>query len=100
MAEYIEKEAPVQFLLASAEGLHDTPSWKSLLEECAEKINRIPAANVRENVKAKWLEDSDPGELIGSHWACSECNICFGEPTAREIFKFCPNCGAQMGGAE
>lgn len=49
---------------------------------------------------AEWVEDSDPGETIGAHWACSDCKVCFGE---REVWnpiergwRYCPSCGAVM----
>jgi hypothetical protein len=72
------------------------PTWN----DAVNIVHAAPAVDAVEVRHAYWIEDSDPGEPIGSHWACSECNICFGEPTAREIFKYCPHCGARMDGEE
>lgn len=49
---------------------------------------------------AYWIEDSDPGEIIGTHWACSDCKVCYGErkvwnPMERG-WRYCPSCGARM----
>lgn len=93
MAEYIDKETAVLFLWESAEGLHGTPSWASLLEECADKIADFPAADVRENVRAEWIqhyETTSDNETLPYGWECSLCGR-----WEMEKQPFC-NCGAKM----
>ena len=54
-----------------------------------EIIDDIPTADVRENVKGRWIAD----ELTG--WLCSNC----GEHIVLNVKMhgdYCPNCGAQM----
>ena len=62
-------------------------------------------ADVVERETGKWIEDSDPGEPIGSHWTCTSCRHCFGVNAASSyglslVLKYCPNCGAKMIGGD
>ena len=63
--------------------------WATQLEA----IRKLPAADVRPVVRAKWLDDWETG--------CSECSVCH-DSFLWEDFKgvadwhFCPNCGADM----
>ena len=61
-----------------------------------EAINSIPSAER----KGEWISESGK---IASFWVCSECD--FPATVADEIndikyFNFCPNCGADMRGAD
>lgn len=102
MAEYIDKEAAIMMAMDyEGEGNAQDASM-----DIASAIGDIPAADVRENVKATWELDSDGLPV------CSAC----GEIALQRIFvkvphliqdvrmvrsKWCPVCGAQMmGGAE
>ena len=57
----------------------------------AEKVNRMPTADVRENVRGEWVG----GEL-------GECSICGHKGCASDIWTgcnekyYCPNCGAEL----
>lgn len=84
MAEYIEKEAAKKELYSSF-AFHNYAGGIA-----ASVIDKIPAADVRENVKGEWKVFYEPGNYV-----CSVCGL-----MPEHISKFCPNCGAKMGGAE
>ena len=100
--EYISREAAIEAL----KGLptwwgdgggwygHAQPPMVALLDplDAVNAIDNIPAADVREVVRGKWIWDDE-----GYH--CSECFYhAYGE--AGEIlsgnWQYCPNCGASM----
>ena len=54
-----------------------------------EDIIKVPTADVRENVKGKWIKKK------GSLWSLATCSVC-GELSVEGDKPFCPNCGAQM----
>ena len=58
------------------------------------RINNMPTADVRENVRGEWLS----GDCMGA--SCSKCGEYFSFRTFSEVynFNFCPNCGADMRG--
>lgn len=60
----------------------------------ADKVNRMPTADVRKNVKGKWVK------LYAGNYKCSVCGDWWGNDNNEmvEDFKFCPNCGADMRG--
>jgi hypothetical protein len=100
MAEYIDREAARRmlrenthrFTVADEHGFTGTVKWSErvIYAEVADNvIATVPAADVRENVRAHWY---DVGSL-----SC-RCSVC-GCKSNRET-AFCPNCGAKMGGAE
>lgn len=73
MDEYIEREAAL-----SAQN-------KSMnLSECRKRLKRIPAADVRPVVKARWNVGADG-------WECSNCTI-----ESNNTYPICPYCGAEM----
>ena len=58
-------------------------------------IKSIPAADVVERRKGKWLKSNIPNEK----YVCSECGgACWYYDYQGEVAKsrFCPNCGARM----
>ena len=67
-------------------------------------VDNIPTADVRENVKGKWIEDNSREKSM--MWRCSVCGRIAYYPTIgqRKSYKkhcgynFCPNCGADMRG--
>ena len=71
----------------------------------AEKVNRMPTADVRENVRGEWLPH--PNKNFREWDVCSACRIGskrreYGfnddgrEWVTEYNFNFCPNCGADM----
>jgi len=64
-------------------------------------IDAQPTADVRENVKGKWIIKTD-GFVIKRVWGvCSECGNTLdfsGVNAGRGDANFCPNCGADMRG--
>lgn len=95
MAEYIEREAALR-VLCDACGNAACP--KGLISRCSyyEKMQSIPAADVRPVVRGKWLESKSMMEVV----YCSECGFrtVYGimpDGLGRN-FSFCPNCGADM----
>ena len=59
-------------------------------------IEKHPTADVRENVKAHWIDMKPTGD---SRFMCSRCKgkekvpTIMGEPI---VWDYCPNCGALM----
>ena len=73
--------------------------WYDLMgiDDCIDKI--IPTADVRENVKGKWIiTKTERG------WNCAEyptevtCSNCNYIEDYQKALDFCPNCGADMRG--
>lgn len=50
-----------------------------------------------ERKTGEWLPDNRPG---GGFWVCSCCKFPSEAFAANVLYKFCPNCGAFMGGGE
>ena len=48
-----------------------------------------------ERKRGKWLADNRPG---GGFWVCSCCKFPSEAFAANVLYKFCPNCGADMRG--
>lgn len=83
--EYISKDAA----LACIEGYRERDGSIVSPEELPEyqRIERLPAADVRENRHGKWK----PYLPEGLRYQCSECGSRYENP-----WHFCPNCGADM----
>ena len=64
-----------------------------------ERIDKIPTADVRENVRGEWIEHKPLsfGKIIKGLGNVFECSVC-GEEVNCEPCNFCPNCGADMRG--
>lgn len=63
--------------------------WDGLVSTVFFGIENIPPADVRENVKGKWIKKK------GSLWTLATCSVC-GELSVEGDKPFCPNCGAEM----
>lgn len=97
MSEYISREA-------AREKCCSLCRWDgtSNCEECEHPIDDIQAADVREVVREKWkkiLQNNDGT----SDYECSACaGLIIDVPDDDEhpLCRYCPNCGAEMRGAE
>ena len=63
----------------------------------SKSIDEIPTADVRENVRGEWIQRGLRGQ-----YHCSNCkheiltNVFFDNNDVKRLWKFCPNCGADM----
>ena len=74
------------------------PVLQALMNEAADAIAALTAADVRPVVRGEWI-DRDDDYYGWNMWACSACGEEFvlteGTPDMNE-YHFCPNCGADM----
>lgn len=90
MSRYIDADG-IQYTMLYKEnwitntGLEKQGVWK-------DDIDKIPTADIRENVRGEWLPDMIyNGE---DEWCFFECSNC--KYKADKHYNFCPNCGAKM----
>lgn len=75
-------------------GLYATELWAKPEKEFLEWLNAKAEKEVKPIVYGKWIVEKDKdGNSIGR---CSNCS--YTQPIG--AFKYCPNCGAKMKGAE
>lgn len=102
MAEYIEREAALNFEVDSV--LLVPSAFQPFMDGMAfyaEHIKRLPAADVRPVVRGKWERHfSRPCVYADMFWHCSVCGYKNAESFANSYHHYCPNCGADMRGAE
>ena len=80
MADYIKREDALQ---AQNKSMN--------LAECRKRLERIPVADVRPVVHARWI-----GVALGD-MRCSNCGEVYGVCGGlMGDYNFCPNCGADM----
>lgn len=78
-------------------GMHDVVLKNGALHRCIDdiKILDLPTADVRENVRGKWVKvDEQPYFRKHFHKVC--CSVC--RKQGYDYWNFCPNCGADMRG--
>ena len=101
MAEYIDRQKVIDIINTTCPDLNIpelNDSWANKLigvirEALVELVKQAPAADVRENVKGKWIESSGATIDIKASSDCSQCGA-LGSPH----FKYCWKCGAKMRG--
>ena len=73
--------------------------WSAILaERTAFKHDVYDAPTIEpERKTGQWLPDNRPG---GGFWVCSCCKFPSEAFAANVLYKFCPNCGAYMGGEQ
>ena len=101
MAEYIKKEAVINFI---ENGLNNPDKTKSFGHDAIEimaEVRYMPAADVVEVKHGKWIESED--DYYGLYIIkCSLCREvwCFEVKDDVKLmnYNYCPNCGARMDG--
>jgi len=102
MDDYIKREDAVVYAISLIDRIYEgTVAPRDIRKEVKQQVINemnsteiLPAANVRENVPAEWLDDeirpmSDP------RLTCSNCGSI---ETPLVKWRFCPRCGADMRG--
>lgn len=101
MAEYIEKEAVLALAIWPSYELVEAGEKVIFASDVLDlpvkkRLPKLPAADVRENVRGEWGLSTGTDEEFGLSYPCSRC----GEESIGKR-NFCPNCGADMrGGAQ
>lgn len=98
MAEYIVREALIERL---QENFNNRCKADSLCKYVIDKIKTFPAAEVEPVQQGQWEGSADGyanGVLVYDMWRCSECGFDADGAEEKPEWKFCPNCGARMGG--
>ena len=61
---------------------------------------KCDALELLKEQKSEWLEDSDPGQVYGTTWACRKCMHSIHKPYIwnpyESGYKYCFYCGAEM----
>lgn len=87
MSEYVNKNDVKELLL----GLDSLPCE----EEVDDIVDRLPEADVKEVVHAKWINaypEIEPNPMF-MYGICSNCKF---EQGISDKLKYCPECGAKM----
>lgn len=103
MAEYIERDKAVQVAIGACVGVCKDITDHGITHihgvEIAEKIEKIPAADVVEVVHGEWINDF--GSYSTMHCSKCEWRVPYIEDywAIQELYSSlhnCPNCGAKM----
>lgn len=101
MPRYIDAEKIIYTWLIDNDGKeHDGVTLQSV-------IDMMPTADVRENVKGRWVEVVDRTEMYdkegvktwGMLFQCNQCGFVLNAIEGHTgQYNYCPNCGADMRG--
>ena len=100
MDDYIKRENAVVYAISLIDRIYDgTIAPREIIKEAKQQVinemnstDRLPAAEVRENVRGKWVENR-AGDCVCQH--CGYEALCFyGGKQCKS--DFCPHCGADM----
>lgn len=108
MTDFISRDAAVNGLAKIIIESDMPEDWNKGMSAAVSVLFRIPAADVREVVKAHWYWDKDGMDWGIGAWRCSACNTMSpmwwncdrGSPMHKSGHRFCPNCGADMRDAD
>lgn len=92
MADYIDREA-VCYQLEKQATVDGQPR---AIRRARRIVAEFPAADVRPVVHARW-ERVSPDDHYDFRCVCSHCRQHLIESDEQYDFKYCPNCGADMG---
>ena len=82
-----------------ADAIHYVEIGKGVEIALASDIDKIPTVSLDDVRGAgKWIERAD--DWYGDYAECSNCHDEYTIPDGGLCFKFCPNCGARMGGVQ
>lgn len=99
--EYIERSELKQHLRSYAGMFTDELGFVVNLQAVLNGIDFQPAVDVVEARRGKWVEWYPPKHMIMTGeellYRCSACDAKYADV---EGYRYCPYCGAKMGGAE
>ena len=105
MSDYIKREDAIEEICKGCnEQYSEEPCEPS---DCGimQRIADIPSADVRENVKGRWVEVVDRTEMYdkegvktwGMLFQCNQCGFVLNAIEGHTgQYNYCPNCGADM----
>ena len=91
MNDLISRQAAID-KMAELQGRASTKAEFKGISKAWKLIKKLPSAQP-ERKRGRWLPDNRPG---GGFWVCSECKFPSEAFAADVLYKFCPNCGAEM----
>lgn len=105
MAEYIEREAAVNAIIAIMPSM-STPDGhgerddlvlaaQEMCEDNIREINNIPAADVAPVVHGRWEHTRQTIDTLGQT-QCTNCGWWTLDPSVDGAYHYCPTCGAKM----
>ena len=98
MAEYIEKATLLsRAIIPSICSCVQGPTAERLKKFCIDTVNNVSAADVAPVVHGRWIRFKEHDSCY-VHMRCSECSAYWSDPSHADSFRYCPNCGAKMGG--
>ena len=106
MADYISREAAIDALEGCQQYKVSTEDYAVDYAQAKTELMMLPTADVRENVRGKWMEAAWENINTGELRKGRRCSICgsgyfrydVSVNTVSDIPNFCPNCGADMRG--
>lgn len=94
MKELISRQAAIDYFVTNV-GFCDEDGYPiedtdELRKIWTEYFSGIPSAEPK---KGKWLPEN---RTIDAFWVCSSCGFPSEAHAANILYKYCPNCGAEM----